>query len=329
MRTEREPTVFPVPWVTEVGVAVFFTVAFTLLLTRPDYHPIRRYVSEYAVGPGGWAMRTAFVMLGLASLNLVPGFLRGAGRERGRDARRGPGPDAQSADRVGWALGVWGVAVLAAAAFPVDVRGAERTGAGMVHLVTSGVGFVALFAAMGLAVRAFRESEGWRELARPTRWVAIMTPTAFLLEASVFSTAGWVGVGQWLLFGQAYSNCLLAVNRKTGRTEWSVALGQPMFPHWPSPVVAGDLVYLPRQDGALYAVDWKQRKQAWMFYLGDVAQTGPQLPKNLLPQGWDHAAWKPAVGDALYATPAIAADGTIVLGSGQGWLYAIEQEPAE
>ncbi|MFP4354730.1 MAG: PQQ-binding-like beta-propeller repeat protein [Phycisphaerae bacterium] len=40
-------------------------------------------------------------------------------------------------------------------------------------------------------------------------------------------------------------------------------------------------------------------------------------------------AWKPAVGDALYATPAIAADGTIVLGTGQGWLYAIEQEPDE
>ena len=219
MRTEAEPRVFPVPWATETGVAAFFVVAFTVLLTRPEYDTVGRYISEYAVGPGGRAMRAAFVLLGLASLNLVPGFLRGpgsAGTEGGRGVSGGRVPSGGRPARVGWALALWGVAVLVAAAFPVDVQGAEPTATGTVHLVASGVGFAALFAAMGFGVRVFRESEGWRDLARPTRWVAIATPTAFLLEASVFSTLGWVGVGQWLLFGLA-GGWILVVGRRFRR----------------------------------------------------------------------------------------------------------------
>ncbi|MGK7310849.1 MAG: DUF998 domain-containing protein [Candidatus Longimicrobiales bacterium M2_2A_002] len=193
--------VFPVPWITEAGVVGFFTLILGLLIVHPHYDPITRYISEYAVGPGGWVARTAFVLLGLASLNLVPGFLGAGAPARGR--------------RVAVSLGVWGAAVLTAAAFPVDPQGQAVTPTGTVHLVASFVGFAALIAAMALAVGSFRATDGWRDFARPTRWAAIMTPTAFLLEASVFVSLGWVGLGQWLLFGVAGA-WLLAVARRFG-----------------------------------------------------------------------------------------------------------------
>lgn len=203
--------VFPVPWITETGVVGFFAIILGLLIVRPDYDPITRYISEYAVGPGGWAARTAFVLLGLASLNLVPGFLGAGAPARGR--------------RVAVSLGVWGAAVLTAAAFPVDPQGQAVTPTGTVHLVASLVGFAALIAAMALAVGSFRATDGWRDFARPTRWAAMMTPTAFLLEASVFVSLGWAGLGQWLLFGVAGA-WLYFVGRRFGSVGTEPAAGR-------------------------------------------------------------------------------------------------------
>lgn len=180
---------FPISWLTEAGVLTFFVVTAFLLIARTDYDPVTRYISEYAVGPGGWAVRAAFVLLGLASLNLLPGFVG-----RGAVVRSG---------RVAASLGLWGLAVLVAAAFPVDLQGRPVTPTGAIHLAASVTGFVALVAAMGFASRSFRRAEGRRGLARLSRWAAILTAASFVLEASVFASLGWVGVGQWLLFGIA------------------------------------------------------------------------------------------------------------------------------
>lgn len=194
-----DPLRGPVPWLTEVGVGAFLATAVLLLVLRPDYDPLRRYLSEYAVGPGGWAMRVGFVLLGLASLNLAAGF------------RGDPGPADGRA--IGWALAVWGAADLAAAFFPVDLQGEAPTTAGVLHLVAAGVGFVALFVAMALAVSRFRRSDRWSDLASLTRGFAIATPAAFVLEASLFSTLGWMGLGQWPLYGLAAGWLLLLARR--------------------------------------------------------------------------------------------------------------------
>ena len=136
------------------------------------------------------------------------------------------------------------------------------------------------------------------------------------------SFACWKGL---LLYGKPYSNLLVAVSADSGKLQWAVPLGAKMFPHWPSPAIAGNVLYLPRQDGGLYAVDLPTRKRLWTLYLGDVTKLGPKLPPNIMPEGWEHCAWKPAVGQPLYASPALGRDGTIYVGSGQGWLYAIGQ----
>lgn len=135
------------------------------------------------------------------------------------------------------------------------------------------------------------------------------------------SFAVWKGL---LLYGETYSNELAAYGADSGKKQWSVDLGKPMFPHWPSPAIAGNVLYLPRHDGAIYAVDLESRKMIWQMYLGDVAQVGPNLPAKIMPSGWEHCAWDPAVGKPLYASPGLDSDGTIFVGSGQGWLYAIE-----
>lgn len=134
------------------------------------------------------------------------------------------------------------------------------------------------------------------------------------------SVAIW---GDVLLYGEPYGNSLVALGRKDGRLRWWVELGAAMFPHWPSPAIASDTLYLPRHDGGLYAVDLRARKQAWMLYLGDHAKVAPKLPEGIMPEDEKHCAWQPAVGQPLFASPAIAADGTLYVGSGEGYLYAV------
>ena len=132
--------------------------------------------------------------------------------------------------------------------------------------------------------------------------------------------------GQSLVYAEPYGNQLVWVSRKTGRFEESIALGAPMFPHWPSPVIAKRQLYIARHDGGLYAVDLDERRMQWMLYLGDHKQAGQEfLPKNIVPADWPDGAWEPNVGKPIYATPAIARDGTLVIGTGEGWLYCIRE----
>ena len=129
--------------------------------------------------------------------------------------------------------------------------------------------------------------------------------------------------GNLLLYGEPYSNDLVALSRADGSCQWRLAMGKPMFPHWPSPAVASGVLYLPRHDGGLYAIDLQTRKLKWMLYLGKVTCVGDRLPEDIMPAESVNCAWNPAVGKPLYASPAIDSDGTIYIGSGQGFFYAI------
>lgn len=135
-------------------------------------------------------------------------------------------------------------------------------------------------------------------------------------------------IGASLIYAKAYGNELMWIDRATGKYEKSLKIGAAMFPQWPSPVIASDLIYMARHDGGLYAVDFKTAKEKWMVYLGDPEQAGrTTLPDNILQAaGRDRVRWDPFVGKPIYATPAIAKDGTLVIGTGAGWLYAIRED---
>jgi len=130
------------------------------------------------------------------------------------------------------------------------------------------------------------------------------------------SPASW---GQWLLLGAPLGNDLLLLNRQSGVLEQVFALGQPARHQWPSPAINGDQLLLPRHDGYLYAWDLKQQRLSWQIYLGNA-----QLAGKAEPQSSSLEEDLPLVGDAIYTSPALGPDGSVIVGS-DGWLFRVGQ----
>lgn len=130
------------------------------------------------------------------------------------------------------------------------------------------------------------------------------------------SVAVWNGL---LLYGNPYSSNLVAINADDGKVVWDVAMGEETWPHWPSPVIAQNMLYMGRNDGGFYAVDLNTQQLIWALYLGKSADAGDI--KNA--SGKSRGGWKPSYGESIYATASISKTGTIFIGSGDGWLYAI------
>ncbi len=59
------------------SMAYFVVIIVALHFLRPDYNPIRQPTSEYAVGPYGSLMTSAFFSMSLASWALVIGLYQG------------------------------------------------------------------------------------------------------------------------------------------------------------------------------------------------------------------------------------------------------------
>ena len=48
---------------------LLFTLSFLVNgFLRPDYHPVRMYISELSIGPGGWIQIVSFMLLGVCIL---------------------------------------------------------------------------------------------------------------------------------------------------------------------------------------------------------------------------------------------------------------------
>lgn len=122
-----------------------------------------------------------------------------------------------------------------------------------------------------------------------------------------------------LVYGQTFSNLLVAVDIESGQTLWAVEVGARCANHWPSPAIVGDLAIIPRQDGGLYAVSLTERQLAWRIYLGR-SDAGGMFPDDFGPESCDPL---PEGVSAIQASPAIAPDGTIVIGTLDGRLIAI------
>ena len=153
-------------------------------------------------------------------------------------------------------------------------------------------------------------------------WKAAKDESASVTHGNIRSSVAiWKNL---ILFGNPYSNSLIAVNLSNGEMAWNLPFGDCMFPHWPSPVIAGNTLYLGRHDGGFGAIDLEKQQVSWQLYLGDHDQV--QLrprdygtnPGSSAPCNWD-----PATGSSIYATPAIDKKGTIYIGNGEGWFFAI------
>ncbi len=131
--------------------------------------------------------------------------------------------------------------------------------------------------------------------------------------------------GDMLVYGDTYSSQLIAVSIETGETLWSVEVGVFCYRHWSSPIVVSGQAILPRYDGGVYSVDLVSRSKLWEIYIGD-----PTLRGNFpLDYGPDSCSWDPVQGASVLASPTVAEDGTIVVGTLTGFLFAIGDESWE
>lgn len=134
------------------------------------------------------------------------------------------------------------------------------------------------------------------------------------------SPAVWNDVMIW---GEPYSNRIIGGRTTTGEVIWNAPSGACFFPHYSSPAIASGTAYVGRTDGGLYAIDAATGNEVWSLYLGQVLKRGA-FPGELLDFG-QSCEWEPGVGSSIFASPAVAADGTIVIGTTEGWLYAIRE----
>ena len=119
-----------------------------------------------------------------------------------------------------------------------------------------------------------------------------------------------------LVFASSLTTGIQAVEIASGAAAWKVDTAVLCDRQWASTVVVGDIVLIPRTDGTLYAIDGTTRRVAWQF---DVTADEEKLATS-------ECTINDTAIDAmeLQSTPAIAPDGTIIIGTLGGWMYAIE-----
>ena len=165
-----------------VGVAYFAVVFAAFHVLRPDLDPIRRVGSNYAVGPYGFLMTTAFLALAVGEFALALALYYGM--------------TPASRSRVGMILlGTAGLGVLVGAIFPTDVTPDDSpiTWIGAVHILSAVIGFLALLITMFLMSQRFRKDEHWRSFSRPSFALACTTLAAFTAFFIIQTTKTPVG----------------------------------------------------------------------------------------------------------------------------------------
>ena len=173
---------------------------FALLhLLRPDYNPLRRFMSEYLVGPFGFLGTVAAYLLAATFLMLLVGLWR-------------------SVHPCGFLtascvlLGVMVISVCVCAVFPIDVLRPDGshstlTKACIIHLASSAVLYVSLVALLLMLPSAYRRDEKWRSFSPVTLFLGLLTIAS--LAGLIFVPVGLRGLAQrvmslsiftWLFF---------------------------------------------------------------------------------------------------------------------------------
>lgn len=122
-----------------------------------------------------------------------------------------------------------------------------------------------------------------------------------------------------LVFGDPTFAGLIGVNLEDGAAEWAIESRKHCLDQWPSPTRAGHTVILPQADGGLYAFDHQDREQSWSIFLGEARQNGE------FPVGFQ--AMSCSVLDPVFASAAVGSDGSIVVGTSEGYVYRVVDGP--
>jgi hypothetical membrane protein len=135
-----------------VGIVDFLLNAAVLHFLRPDVNAVLEPISNYAVGPYGFLLTAADIGGSLAALALTFGLYLSIA------------PPGRS--YVGlFLLGLYGVSVLLAGIFPIDVGG-EATMAGTIHNIVGNIAFFGFPIAVILLSLGMGKDERWRSFRR-------------------------------------------------------------------------------------------------------------------------------------------------------------------
>jgi hypothetical membrane protein len=156
--------------VTAISCFVYFALALVVMhLLRPDYAPASHMISDYAVGPYGWVMTTAFLSLSGGCLTLAWGLSRG-------------GPRSMLARGGVALLGLASAGLAVTAAFPTDLPGGPATRAGDIHGVSFLVNVASLIGASVLITMGMGGQPGWREHQWTSATLAALAGLALVLQ---------------------------------------------------------------------------------------------------------------------------------------------------
>jgi bacteriorhodopsin len=167
-----------------VGIAYFVVIIVALHFLRPDHNPVSQPTSAYAVGPYGFLMTSAFFSMSVASWALVIGLYQGVSQP--------------ARSRIGLGLlGLWGVGLLIAMSFPIDLDGAPQTLSGTIHRINGPLIFLSLTAGLILVSRRFKHDETWRPFHRTALILSLVMLAAFIATPlSVATESGLAGLFQ-------------------------------------------------------------------------------------------------------------------------------------
>src|SRR5918995_7088805 len=165
-----------------VGVADFLLLLAALHFLRPDVNPVVEPMSNYAVGPYRFLFTAADIGYGLAALALTFGLYLSIA------------PPGRS--YVGLLLlGLYGVSVLLAGFFTIDVGG-EATTFGIIHNIVGNIAFFGFPIAVILLSLGMGKDERWRSFRRLALALALVVVLTAILTIVGFNVGIGFGVTQ-------------------------------------------------------------------------------------------------------------------------------------
>ncbi len=180
-----------------VGALYFITAVVILHLLRPDLNPVTHAVSNYAVGPFGLLMTSAFFILAMSEFALAQGLVRGLARS---------GKACASVLLLHMAAA--GLMVTGLFHSDVDVPRPPASPGALVHWIGAGISFLSLMISIFLLSACFKHDTRWRAIYR----LSYIWGVAIVLALATYGAlaiVGWTGIGEriyiaisvlWLLF---------------------------------------------------------------------------------------------------------------------------------
>lgn len=151
-----------------------------------------------------------------------------------------------------------------------------------------------------------------------------------------FSNPVLTSDGQLIVGSSGRDSALISLDPATGTAKWAAPF--VASDHWvASPLVVGDTIYAPNNNGTLYAIKLATGQQAWSLPLGRSLWGTPTTDGKLVfVSSLDHflyavdpnshkLVWKKDLGGSIPASPLLGPDGSaLYVGSFARKVYAVE-----